>query len=104
MGVLDGVLGEESQVFTNDIVIVCLITHIPETTESNGNAPVASGALTIVPENCTMITSRAGRGKPFMSTRIVTRGTKCRIVGPADRDPLHGLFMPFRRICEMDLE
>ena len=97
MGVLDGVLGDESQVFIDEIVIVCLITHITETTESKGNVLVDSRTLLIVSDNATMIAPRACRGKPLMDTRIVTRGTKCRIVGPTDRDTLHGLFMPCRR-------
>jgi hypothetical protein len=104
MSVLNSVLGEERQVFINGIIVVSLVTHITEATENNGNVSVDSGALLIVSDDVTMIASRACWGKSLMSARIATRGTKCRIVGPTNRDTLHSLGMPFWGICYADLE
>ena len=65
MCVLNSILGEERQVFVNDIVIVCLVTHITEAMESNGNVPVDSGTLLIMSDDSVMIAPRACWRKPL---------------------------------------
>src|SRR5262245_34359881 len=98
MGICDGILGEQMQVFINNIIVVCLATHILEATERHGNPLVIAREALIMPDHQAMIAPGACWKEPLMDARSITCVAKCRIVGPTDSDALRCLIMPFGRI------